>query len=111
MQQAHLNRALKIASQSTCRKKHGVVVAKGRRVLAVAVNSYRNSPRLIGLEQDQRSYHAEINALKQLDSSDLSKCTLYSVRVSASGEAVMAKPCPPCMLAIKEAGIKEIIWS
>lgn len=104
-------RALDIAKQSTERKKHGVVIAKGRRVLAVGVNTNRNIPNNVTNPKLHAAYHAEINALKQVRSMDLSDATLYSARVNALGEAVIAKPCDACWAVIIDRGLKKVYWT
>jgi tRNA(Arg) A34 adenosine deaminase TadA len=59
--------------------------------------------------QAQRIFlHAEIHALVQLE--DWKKAyRIEVVRYGASGDALMAKPCPVCMHVIKQTGIKKVI--
>lgn len=112
--QKHLERARSIAQQSTCRQKHGVVVAKGNRVVAVAVNTYRNHPCNVTDPKTESTYHAERNALWQIfpdDNLDYGKLTLYSVRINRSGQMVLAKPCKRCQELIDNVGIKTVYHS
>lgn len=59
-------------------------------------------------ESDRQYLHAEIDCLirarKPID-------TLIVVRYNAVGNAVNAKPCKICQLAIQQAGIKKVIHS
>ena len=52
--------------------------------------------------------HAELNAIIR---SRKQGHTIIVVRVDKQGNLRMAKPCPICQLAIKSAGIKEVIYS
>lgn len=106
-----LARAVDVSKNSTCMQKHGVVIAAGNRVLAVAVNTDRNNPAICSDPKSEAAYHAEINALKQLRGFDLSGATLYSARTNRRGMARLAKPCARCQTAIEEAGIKKTIWT
>lgn len=52
--------------------------------------------------------HAEISALV--------KCrkdphTIYITRLLKNGQKSMAKPCPICQLALKEAGVQRIVYT
>lgn len=100
-----------VAAASTCRQKHGVVLAKGRRVLAVAVNTYRNNPRVVSDPSTQSTYHAEWNAIKQLKDVDLSDVTLYSARVNREGKPMLAKPCKACESLIEMFEIKRVYYT
>lgn len=106
-----LARALEVSKNSTCAQKHGVVIAAGNRVLAVAVNTDRNNPAICSDPRREAAYHAEINALKQLRGIDLSGATLYSARTNRRGMARLAKPCVRCAAAIEQAGIKKTIYT
>ena len=106
-----LARAMDVSKNSTCMQKHGVVIAAGNRVLAVAVNTDRNNPAICSDPKSEAAYHAEINALKQLRGFDLRVATLYSARTNRRGVARLAKPCARCQAAIEEAGIKKTIWT
>lgn len=106
-QSSHLDRAFRIASESSCRQKHGVVIAVGPRILAVAVNTDRNHPDVCSDPRVEASYHAEANAIRQLDGHDLKDATLYSARVGRTGKRMLAKPCERCESLIRDAGIRR----
>lgn len=57
--------------------------------------------------------HAEIsclNSIKHLDI-DYSKVKLYIYRIRKDQPFGLARPCPSCMAAIKDLGIKEIYYT
>lgn len=105
----HLNRAIEVSKQSTCRQKHGVVIARGAKVIAVAVNTDRNNPSQCSNPKHEASFHAEVNAIKQIKSSDLSNAVLYSARTNNDGEPMNAKPCLRCQAVIEFLNIKKVI--
>lgn len=110
-QSNHLKRAVEVARQSTCHFRHGVVIAVGPRVLAVAVNTHRNYGDVCADPISEMSFHAEHNALKQLAGRDLRKAVLYSARITASGKESLAKPCPKCQELIKASGIRTVYFT
>lgn len=111
-----LKLATKIAKELTENKYKICAVITDRRgkILSIGTNSYsKTSPtqarfaKLAG--QDARVYlHAEIDAL--------TKCRgkasmIYVVRGNNAGQPRPAKPCPICAGAIKEMGIKNVIYT
>ena len=104
-----LNRAIEVSKISTCKQKHGVVIAAGRRILAIAVNTDRNDPKNEDYSKHCFSFHAEVNAIKQLRGMDLSRVTLYSARTNNVGYPMNAKPCSRCEIVIRTHKIKKII--
>ena len=59
-------------------------------------------------QPDKVFLHAEIAALVKCRSQPHS---LFVIRVRGNGSLGMAKPCPICMSAILEAGVRTIIYS
>ena len=90
---------------------------KKGRLLATGHNSYTKThprqahyARLAGFER-KNYLHAEIAAILRAFHST---SRAYSIRVerrSRKGNLALARPCAICMLAIKEAGIKQITYS
>jgi tRNA(Arg) A34 adenosine deaminase TadA len=105
----HLQRALAVASTSTCSQRHGVVIAHGPRVLAVGINRNRNSPHVCTNPKRDAAVHAEVAAMKQLRDIDWSKVTLYSARMLKTNVPGLARPCPRCAAVIEFAGVGKII--
>lgn len=57
--------------------------------------------------------HAEINCLSQLKNLDInfSKVKLYIYRIRNDRPHGMCRPCPSCMAAIKDMGIRHIYYT
>ena len=110
-EKSRLEQASRLASMSTCRFKHGAVIVKGGRVLAVGVNAYTSSLSLTDiLEKEGRSIHAEAAAIKAMGGS-AKGATIYVARINRLGEPRMSKPCNACMKLIKEAEIKKVVYT
>lgn len=81
-------------------------------VLSTATNSYvkthpRQSKYAVKTGNEHKAYlHAEIAALVRVKNGTPAKIVV--VRVGNTGELRLARPCPVCMMAIKEAGIESI---
>ncbi len=105
-----IKRAVKVAENSTYRWKHGAVVAKGNKVLGFAPNKFRNAPLV---DEHNVSDHAERATLRELLKfrDDLRGCTIYIARINNQGDTMISRPCPACMKAVIEAGIKEIVYT
>lgn len=111
-EEAHLSRAVKVAGQSTCRQMHGAVIAVGRRVLALGVNSFRSHPMHVTDPKREASFHAEVAVLRQLnyDVND-GRSVLFVARVNRLGEPMLSMPCPECRLAIAKAGVGKVVYT
>lgn len=57
--------------------------------------------------------HAEINCINQIKHLDInfSKVRLYIYRIHKNQPFGMSRPCPSCMTAIKDLGIKDIYYT
>lgn len=57
--------------------------------------------------------HAEINCLNQLKHLNVNyaKLKLYIYRIANDRDFRMARPCPSCMAAIKDLGIRDIYYT
>lgn len=110
-EQKHLRRALAVASTSSQNQRHGVVIAHGPRVLAVAVNRSRNSPHICTDPKAEAAVHAEVAAMKQLRDVDWSKLTLYSARMTKNNEPGLARPCPRCAAVIEYANVGKVVYT
>lgn len=103
-----LNVACRIAMESNERTKHGCIIVKSGAVQSKGTNTYRNQPGIIE-EIEALSVHAEINAIKR--GSDLRGAVAYISRVNNNGEPRQSRPCPDCLKALKEAGVKRIVYT
>lgn len=112
-EKAHLARAVRVAEESTCRQKHGAVIALGRgRVLAVGVNSFRSHPMHVTDPKREASFHAEVAVLRQLnyDVKD-GRSVLFVARTNRLGEPMLSMPCPQCRIAIARAGVGKCVFT
>ena len=109
-QRNFLNLASRIAETSSVDKRHGAVVVKAGRVLAVGVNKWRNQA-LVNPDSyaPHLTVHAEVDALSRL--SDAKGATLYISRLDKFGREQYSKPCPRCEKAIIESGVKAVIYT
>jgi deoxycytidylate deaminase len=113
---------LKVATDVTpvgAAKVAAAVLYKGR-VVAIGVCRYKSHPYQKQFGRDHHSIylHAEVDVLikakRRLTPSELSKSTLLVARVkSIKGEYVagLAKPCEGCQRAIRELGVKNVIYT
>ena len=96
------------------RCKHVCCIMKGKRILSLAHNQpitdafhFKYSRR-----QAKTYRHAESACIKQVQfRDDLDSVTLYVARVDNNGEQANSKPCPSCERAIKDNGIKRVVYS
>jgi tRNA(Arg) A34 adenosine deaminase TadA len=85
----------------------GVVLSRG-------VNSYQKTHPLQGRmaekcgTPDRQYLHAEIAGLVKTKAKPFA---VVVVRVNRTGDFKMARPCPICMMALKEAGVQWIGYS
>jgi tRNA(Arg) A34 adenosine deaminase TadA len=109
-----LSKAIELASQLTHKKQRlcAIVTDKRDRILNIGFNFYNKTSTTqayyaekVGLS-NKIYIHAEIGALTNLHGKPH---TIYIARVSKNGQSLPSKPCPICQMAIRDAGIKEII--
>lgn len=107
----NLNKAIKVSELSSCNQKHGAVIVKNGKTVAVGVNVDVNFNRIVTDPKTQASIHAEVAALNSAKKMDLTGATIYVARTNRTGKPLMSKPCPRCQEAIKEAGIKKVYYT
>ena len=107
-------------SESNATVKLACMIYKGGNLLASAVNQKKTNPTMkkYNSHVPYRKWgylHAEMAALLQLPwepgKNDLKGCTLYVARKRCDGSVGMARPCAACAAAIKDAGIKKIVYT
>lgn len=109
-----IEKTLGVAITSTHDIKMGCIITdrKGR-IVATGVNSRKSHPlqskfaKQCGRD-DKIFLHAEISALVRCREKGH---TLYVGRWRKDGEIGLARPCPICLGAIIEAGIKQVIYT
>jgi deoxycytidylate deaminase len=107
----YLKLAKNAALSSKERRKHGAVIVKSNRVLSIGVNKFRNHPDIIPepLIKKVCSVHAEMDALNKIK--DAKNATIYVARINRFGNPMLSRPCNNCYYAIREAGIKHIVYT
>jgi deoxycytidylate deaminase len=88
--------------------RHGAVLTRGNRVLAVAVNANRNSPLIVSDPKTQSAWHAEVAVLRAC-AGDTAGTTLWVARIGKGGEVRYSAPCVNCQAAIEAAGVKRVV--
>lgn len=93
-----------------------IIYDKKGRVLSVGKNSYvKTHPKQAKLAQkaglpEKIFLHAEVDAI--IKCRDLSKAhSIFISRVDQKGKTRLAKPCPVCESALREAFIGEVSWT
>lgn len=85
-------------------------------ILSTGLNSYQKTHPIQAryAEKTKNSHnvflHAEIAALVKNRYSEKAS-RIYIARIHRNGDYALAKPCPICSMAIKEAGIQDIIYT
>lgn len=114
-------KARKVASVSDYPKIHvGCIAVYQGQVLALGCNSNKTHPvqKFYNRFREDSSallpkLHAEINCINQLKGLNInfSKVKLYIYRIGNDRDFRMARPCPSCMAAIKDFGIRDIYYT
>jgi len=100
-----IDAAAELASQAEGSFKHGCVVLSGKNVVAQGFNHTRKN---IGT----LSVHAEMDALWKIQNADLyDNLKAVIIRVSKTGVLGNSRPCPMCMNALRQHGVKTIVYS
>ena len=84
---------------------HGCVLESGGRIIADGTNSIKP----INPAHGKYSTHAEVCAILKAGK-NAPGTTLYVAKVD-KGHIKNSKPCPACMIKIREAGIRRICYS
>lgn len=105
-----VNKALRKATLRSTHKRHmtGCIILNKKGKVISDGCSHSSSLRL----NELRSIHAEIHALGRGRHSDLNGAIAYVETIARkSGNVTMSKPCLTCAIALRTAGIKEVIYS
>ncbi len=100
-----LARTLEAATRSRHRYRMAATAVHGGRIVAVSVNTLRNSPLQVAWEGCSR--HAEA----ALARADIAGATVYVARIRRDGRAGLARPCRRCMDVLAQAGARQVIWT
>lgn len=125
-----IEKAIQAATESEFHHfKTGCVITYKRHVLSIAYNVEKTTPaqkrynRVRNFNNDslcepEHKTHAEILAIQRLSyttmiQTDWSKASIYVARIAPGlpGGVGLARPCPACMKAIHDLGIRNIFYT
>ncbi len=117
----YFKKARKIASISDFSRTHiGCIAVYQGNIIGMGCNTNKTHP-MQKYYNRYREYsekftpklHAEINCINQAKHLDVnfSKVKLYIYRIRKDQPFGMARPCPSCMAAIKDLGIRDIYYT
>lgn len=113
----------KIAETSNGQYKLACAITHRKTILAFGVNSFKTDPfqKKYANKEEKIYRHAEVDAIKRVHNKFgkdiLSKSTLYIVRIRRPYKGAkhfvygISAPCSGCSKAIKEFGIKKVIYT
>lgn len=117
----YLHKARQVASVSDYPKIHvGCVATYHGQLIGIGCNSNKTHPtqKFYNKYRDDSDeilpkLHAEINCINQIKGLNInfSKVKLYIYRIGNDRDFRLARPCPSCMAAIKDLGIKNIYYT
>lgn len=115
----YFQKAHQIATISDYKKTHvGCVAVYQGQVIGLGCNCNKTHP----VQKKYNRYrkdlmlpklHAEISCLNQIKHLDInfSKVKLYIYRIRKDQPSGMARPCPSCMAAIRDLGVRNIFYT
>ena len=117
----YFDKARQIANISDYNKIHiGCVAVYQGQVIGLGCNCNKTHPTQKYYNQYRKQsdsmlpkLHAEINCINQIKQLDISfsKVKLYIYRVRNDQPFGLSRPCPSCMAAIKDLGIRDIYYT
>lgn len=117
----YFHKARQVAGISDYSKTHvGCVAVCQGQVIALGFNCNKTHPKQHYYNRYRKQsddmlpkLHAEISCLNQLKNLNInfSKVKLYIYRIRKDQPYGLARPCPSCMAAIKDLGIKDIFYT
>ena len=111
-QKSLLNLAVKVSLTSDLFQRHGAVIVKNGRVLALGVNKQKNADINTPDAVDAPEYftvHAEADAINRCANTE--GATIYIARINKNGEERFSRPCDNCAETIRKAGIRTVIYT
>lgn len=105
--------ALRESYKSTYKQRIGVVISRGRRILARGHNEIRHkSTGVMRYTEYSESLHAERMACALLPKEELSGATIWIAREFKDGGGyALAMPCEQCRRLIEDMGFARIVYS
>lgn len=120
-----INIARTLQSKQNGRTFHVSFILKNNKILSIGVNNYkkRHLENRFGkyhpTKDDGSRYipgiHSEVASIRTFINifghDDFSGLTLFNVRLSCAGEAMIAKPCHNCGNLLSSWSFKDILWT
>ena len=117
----YFNKARQVANISDYKKQHvGCVAVYQGQVIGLGCNTNKTHPiqkfyNKYRIKSDNMlpKLHAEISCINQIKHLDInfSKVKLYIYRIRNDQPFGLSRPCPSCMAAIKDLGIRDIYYT
>ena len=108
----HLTTVVGAAHKSEHSAKHGAILVKKGKVIAVTNNKYCSKIRLGHFHSDRVwSIHAEMSLATILPKKVTRGATVYVVRVNNNGDLVNSEPCELCKKILITMGVKKVYHS
>jgi tRNA(Arg) A34 adenosine deaminase TadA len=100
-----IEEAAEMATQSDGPFRHGCVIMSGKKIISRGNNHIRTQ---IGTA----SVHAELDALWRIQNTDAyENLKAVIIRSSKTGQLGNSRPCTMCYAALKQHGVKTIVYS
>lgn len=92
------------------RCKHVAALADKSTIVSLGMNKARSDPGFFRLSNNPKKcyVHAEFDCLNNM-CSDLSRLTMYVVRIDLNGDLAQSKPCPICEKALRQHNVKRVV--
>ena len=90
--------------------RHGAAIFDGARLKITAVNSYKQSTRLIPYTP-WPNLHAESCAILRLGYDECAGNTLYVCRILKNGSLTESRPCKVCQRLISLSGLRNVYYT
>lgn len=110
-------KSLAISNDGISSSKHAACIVHKGDIVSFGINQRKTHPFQAKFAKNSEAIylHAEIhaiyNALKTLDVTDISKCSLYVMRVTKRNFVDSSCPCEGCMMAINTFNIKNVFYT
>lgn len=89
--------------------KLGAIVVKKSKIIGQGYNQPKKTHPLSSTFG--KTIHAELHAILDCSSKDLTGCDIYVYRGGVEGDPLLAKPCEHCQKLLIDFGIKKVYFS
>ena len=107
MQYFHIAREVSLSSKMA--KRMGACLVKGGKIISSGFNERKYSK--LARFHDSKTRHAEISALLGVPKDKSRGADVYVYREWKNGRIADSKPCPPCLVQLRLAGVDRVYHS